>query len=73
MVEDYIVYYVPDGIMPELLRLSLGYHLVPDEQYSENLMQVALHLFSSGHQRSPTQALQALGFLPHEDLPPIQV
>ena len=73
MVEEYICYYNPDGIMPEILQLSLGLNLVSSDQYASSLIQVACHLFSSGHQRSPTQALQALGFLPPADLPPIQV
>jgi hypothetical protein len=73
MVEEYISTYEPEGIMPELLQLSLGLNLVSAGQYAANLVQVALCLYESGHQRSPTQALQTLGFLLHEDRPLIQV
>ncbi len=73
-LETFICLYEPEGVSHDLLRAALDLELVGLQTYNERMALVAIRLVLAGHQWSPAQILQELGFLPVlAPLPQIQV
>jgi hypothetical protein len=73
-LENYIASFCPEGLLAEHLQTLLGFPQVGLQLYCSRMAEVALHLLMAGHNRSPVQVLQELGYIPvFAPLPPIQV
>ncbi len=73
-VETLVCTFWPPGFPLSDLRALLSAPAVSYAPYHDHLVDVATQLVLAGHQRSPQQVLEELGFLPlTEPLPPIQV
>jgi hypothetical protein len=73
-VETLVCTFWPPGFPLSDLRALLSTPAVSYAPYHDHLVDVATQLILAGHQRSPRQVLEELGFLPPtEPLPPIQV
>jgi hypothetical protein len=73
-VETLVCTFWPPGFSLSDLRALLSAPAVSYAPYHDHLVDVATQLVLAGHQRSPQQVLEELGFLPlTEPLPPIQV
>ncbi len=73
-VETLVCTFWPPGFPLSDLRALLSAPAVSYAPYHDHLVDVATQLVLAGHQRSPQQVLEELGFLPlAEPLPPIQV
>jgi len=73
-LEDYIVTFWPHGLPAQHLRGVLGFPQIGEQLYHTRMAEVAVRLLMAGHQRSPGQVLQELGYIPMlAPLPPIQV
>jgi len=73
-VETLVCNFWPPGFPLTDLRALLSAPAVSYAPYHDHLVDVATQLVLAGHQRSPQQVLEELGFLPPAGpLPPIQV
>ena len=73
-VEALVCNFWPPGFCLTELRALLSAPAVSYAPYHDHLVDVATQLVLAGHQRSPQQVLEELGFLPPTGpLPPIQV
>ncbi len=73
-METLVCTFWPPGFSLSNLRALLSAPAVSYAPYHDHLVDVATQLVLAGHQRTPQQVLEELGYLPQTGpLPPIQV